>query len=534
MTVFEDQISATVNVRGRFAVRAADGTDLTPPYRKERALLALLAMSSQCRCSRSEIQSKLWSDKPQDKASANLRRALSNLRSFLGAQDFILHSNRLELWLDPSVQIDTCPTLEGRAELLEMVEAPDPEFDDWLRDIRSADAAKIEKQNRPTAIAPANYTEGTVIVIRSMERATLSEAQFLETHLIDALSSRLEAEGAGEIYAAVEPDPARLEHASVVIFLELTSIVDGRWWNVHLRALAGTERRFLWSGQNRVPLDINRLADGMQINAFVSLSLSQIFLRFQNVHLPRKSALVSLQRAVGRLYVSNIGEIEKAEAELVDLHSEDIAGVALAWRAFARLAQAMEFPDHNPRAKEEALELSRQAFELQSWNPMVCGLASRVALDLEGDTDRADYYAQAGVQSNDGNPYALLSASRVALAKGDYDMAHALAQNARSAAQGLRHSHSWDMEVCVSALALGDVQTACDASAEALRKHSSYRAALRYSVFAHNFLGHHQEEQQAIATLRRFEPNFQLTDFLREDYPMQTLRRTGYTEQLNL
>lgn len=534
MSALADKPSATVTVRGRFAVRAADGTDLTPPYRKERALVALLAMNPERRCSRTEIQAKLWSDKPQTKASANLRRALSNLRDFLGDHGFILQSNRLEIWIDPSVAIDDRPALEGRAELLEMVEAPDPEFDDWLRDLRSADAARIDKKPPPLTQAAPDHKRGTVIVIRSMERPTISEAQFLETRLIDSLSSRLESEGAHEIYAGIEPAPERLAQAATVIFLELTSIIDGSWWNMHLRALYGTERRFLWSGQNRVQLDINRLSDGTEINAFVSLTLSQVFLRFQNIYLTQKSPLISLQRAASRLYLSDLREIEKAEDDLVELSTGETAGVALAWRAFSRLAQAMEFPDYNPNAHAEASELSRLALRKQPGNPMVYGLASRVALDLEGDTDQADFYARSGMFSGDANPYALLSASRVALAKGTHEEAHDLALTARRAADGLRHSHSWDMEVCISALAQGDLPTAVNAAAQALRKNSGYRAALRYLVFGHNVLGNHEDEAKATALLRRFEPDFQLSDFLREDYPMRSLRRTGYTQELKL
>lgn len=538
MTVLLDHTSATISVRGRFSLKTDDGVDLTPPYRKERALLALLAMHPQQRCSRSTIQAKLWSDKPPAKASANLRRALSNLRGFLGEHASLLQSNRLELWLAPSVRIDTRPNLEGRAELLEMVEAPDPEFDDWLRQIRSNDAAKIEIKDdpisSPSVRAPQGHKQGTVIVIRSMERATLNEAQYLETRLIDALSSRLEAEGAAEIYAGVEPAPDRLERAATVIFLELTSLIDGRWWNVHLRALCGLERRFLWSGQNRVPLELNDLADGTQIDSFVSMSLSQIFLRFQNLHLSQPSELVTLQRAAARLYVSDIREIEKAESDLTELCTTEASGLALAWRAFGRLAQAMEFPDHNPDAREEANALSEAALMVQPWNPLVCGIASRVALDLDGDVDRADFHARAGVFNGGKNPYALLPAARVALAKGDYSAAHDLAVDARRAADGMYHSQSWDMEVCLSALALGDVSTACNAAAQALRRNAGFRAALRYLVFGYNVLGNHQAEQHATQSLRRFEPNFQLADFLRKDYPVRTLHRTGIIERLNL
>ena len=129
----------TIGVRGHFCVRTADGRDMTPTYRKERALLALLAVSSGTKRTRLWLQSKLWSQKDPSKAAANLRRALANLKTSFGDEFSVIGSNRLEVWLEDGITIDFDNDQAPAAELLENVDAPDPAFEDWLRDIRAAD-----------------------------------------------------------------------------------------------------------------------------------------------------------------------------------------------------------------------------------------------------------------------------------------------------------------------------------------------------------------------------------------------------------
>lgn len=553
MTISSTQPRATITVRGRFALRAECGLDMTPQYRKERALLALLAMTPERRCSRAWLQSKLWSEKPPEKAAANLRRALANLREALGKVAEIIGANRLEIWLSEDVHIDDRPDLMGRAELLNLVDAPDPAFDEWLRDLRAADEAAQDSARQaqlshssPSSAGPfggslihtatstgsAPQAGGTVIVIRPLERGGTNEAQFLEMILIDTLSARLEAEGAEEIYAGDEPDPERLAKASAIIFLEVTSVVAAGAWNVHLRALADHNRRFLWSGRMQHPMDMTQLADGSDIQAFASRALSQILLRFRSIQASPRSPLIAMQRAASRLYVSDLAELNRAENELLKLSSGEGAAVALAWRAFAKLARSIEFTTSDTGMADEAEQLAAEALTLRPANPLICAMGARIALDLHGDIEQAANLAQAAMRSDDGNPYALQATSRVALLRGDADAAYRAATDARRAAEGLPHVFAWDMEVCLTALGRGDMQTALAAAKSAHQHNPSHRAALRYLVALRLLVGDRAGAEDAANHLRRYEPQFEFSQLQQEDYPMLTLRKSGYADQL--
>ncbi len=149
----------TVNVLGRLEIRwdgrALEGTSL----RKTEALLIYLALNSGQQ-SRSRLAGLLWGDSPEDRARANLRHALWDLRRRLDAA--ALESDRLSVGLSTDIlcQVDA---LEFEAEIeraagcrrrgevaamldhleaalalyerdfLERFDLPDcPEFDEWV------------------------------------------------------------------------------------------------------------------------------------------------------------------------------------------------------------------------------------------------------------------------------------------------------------------------------------------------------------------------------------------------------------------
>ena len=62
---------------GPLCLRDAAGMDLTPRGRKSQGSPALVAVSPALRRSRSWLQDKLWSDRPQEQGSASLRQYLT-------------------------------------------------------------------------------------------------------------------------------------------------------------------------------------------------------------------------------------------------------------------------------------------------------------------------------------------------------------------------------------------------------------------------------------------------------------------------
>ena len=113
-----------------------DGTDATPPGRRSRAILAMLALAPRGERSRVWLQDRLWSDRGQEQGGASLRQELSALRAHfrrIGLDPVVIERDRVRL-RPGSVALDI--DLPGGAspseQLLEGFDIPDREFEEWL------------------------------------------------------------------------------------------------------------------------------------------------------------------------------------------------------------------------------------------------------------------------------------------------------------------------------------------------------------------------------------------------------------------
>lgn len=512
-------------MRGRFTLLDSEGYDRTPVNRKERAILALLASSKDRRRSREWLKAILWSESEPKKAANSLRTAIKNLRKAFALGPDLIETNRLEVWLHPDVAIDDHYDGDGTEEYLDLIDAPDPAFENWLRDTRARRAA-LESSSF-SGVSNRVYPQiqeksGTIVVIRPSQFQVCAEGAFLEVMLIDTLSSRFTSEGADEVFAQSDPPAERIERAASTIFIELACVVENGHWSVHLRALADDERRFIWAGRHRHAIGLDLFESGTEVHAFVSRALTQISQRYHSFRHVRRSQMMIMSRAVSRLYDPSVERVRAAQEDLEALTAGDGASIALAWLSFARLARQLEFGDLG--VEEEAFGLISEALKKTDGNALVSALASRVALDLSSDLDRAERLAQLALQNDDSNPYALQAASRVALSKGLVDEAQAYATKARRSADGLPHVFAWDFELCLTALARGDFAAAQDAVRQAYRHNSRHRASLRYLVATSVLVGDRFEAEHAASRLAGLEQGFKISDLRREDYPVLTLR----------
>ncbi|MEC8295479.1 MAG: hypothetical protein VX083_18465, partial [Pseudomonadota bacterium] len=87
-------------------------------------------------------------------------------------------------------------------------------------------------------------------------------------------------------------------------------------------------------------------------------------------------------------------------------------------------------------------------------------------------------------------------------------------------------------EVCLTALGKGDLNTALAAAKAAHQNNPSQRAALRYLVALRLLVGDREGAEHAAQLLRRYEPQFEFSQLRQSDYPMLTLRNSGFADQL--
>src|SRR5688572_11734973 len=98
---------AHLTLFGKFDIRLADGSLLDVPGQKDRALLAILALSSGAALSRDKLTGLLWSDRADTQARDSLKHALKHIRQVLSdavpeeAKEGLITTDRHEVRLAP-------------------------------------------------------------------------------------------------------------------------------------------------------------------------------------------------------------------------------------------------------------------------------------------------------------------------------------------------------------------------------------------------------------------------------------------------
>jgi len=526
----------TITLRGAFAVRLADGRDATPAGQKERALLALLALSPDRRRARLWLRDRLWSTRSEAQAGTSLRRALANIRQTLGPARHLIGADAGNLWLEPGVALDLRPELAGRLDLLEDLNVRDPEFDDWLREQRQADAAGVPAAPVAPAPPPRRGGDGLqpagLIVERPPPGAT-PEARYLAGLLADGLAQRLHALGDAGV-RIVEPGEAEGEAdiARRLVRISVESVVAGGRWHVHLRGSVAQNRQFLWSGRMTQPADVALASESPELAAFVSRATTGILSRFERLNWSDRDPFLRLQRAARRVFSGDLDDLTRARVEFESLLDSDVAGLAQAWLSFALLTEHLETAGDDPARVERALAHAAEAARRAPDNPLALALAAQVEMKLGPDPLRGAHLARLGHDHDDQNPWALHALSQALALQDDPARSARVAEWARLAARGLVNEHCWDMQLALARLAAGDLPQATSLVAEAHAKAPSYRPALRYLIALHAIAGDTQAVQRHLRLLALVEPGFAPAHLLRPDYPLDTLRRVGLAGDL--
>ncbi len=205
-----------VRLAGPFRLEARDGLDVTPPGKRSKALVAMLALAPKAVRSRAWLQDHLWSDRAPAQAAASLRQELSSLRRFLGQHDAnVLTTDRDTVRLDlERVRLDIEGDDLGLAtqDLLEGLDICDPEFEEWLRLERArwcnrADAMATSRAVVRVDAAAANKARPVLGLAASCASGALAPGNYLMDLLAEALLG-FEVIDIADFRSHSETDPA--------------------------------------------------------------------------------------------------------------------------------------------------------------------------------------------------------------------------------------------------------------------------------------------------------------------------------------
>ena len=151
-----------ISVAGPLRVTRNDGSPIAPRSAKAQGLLVLVASAPGLRRSRAWLQDKLWSDRGPDQAAASMRQTLADIRRAWGGCRDCLVADAGWIGLDPDkVGVQIAPRREDLElsgeppEFAEGLDVRDPEFEDWIRDQRSAYAERFSVRRSPAEATDA-------------------------------------------------------------------------------------------------------------------------------------------------------------------------------------------------------------------------------------------------------------------------------------------------------------------------------------------------------------------------------------------
>jgi hypothetical protein len=413
-------------------------------------------------------------------------------------------------------------------ELFENLHLDDPEFEDWLRDIRQQHLPSQpdhQPLSQPGALAPK-----PTFYLR-----TVGETSCGREHLaIEAVKILIVKEllvWSGEDVVFVDADT---EIPTDTTLIELRSHTDGGNWHLFVRLLFGPNRACYWTDHLRTPLDIDAILASAQTATFISQAVAAMCEKNPANRSETAPLFTRVSKAAMLLFSGEKEKIAASEIQLRDLVPGDDAATIFAWRSFARLTQVLEFAETGHEPRQEALAMAEEAVFLNRSSAVAPALAAITNLKLNGDVEYAHYLADKAIQLNPQNPYAMNALSQTRFFRGEYEQGYELSTRAQKVAQGLRNGHYWDIQACLAALGMGKTREAMEFARSSLTRWPKNRPTLRYLVALSILSDNWEAARRYGDKLRGLEPGFTPASLLRADYPVETLRRTGLVDDLRL
>lgn len=514
---------------GPFRVETPDGLDLTPKSAKSCGLLALLASHAQMRRSRSWLQSRLWSDRGRDQASASLRQALSQLKRGLGAHETVLSISRAFVGLNrDAIEV----VRQAGAEFLEGLDVRDGAFDDWVRTERRSFGAPPDVPSdggRKTVEMPNLKRSDLVrnVYIQAMTAAHGHERLF-EEMFVDCFERWVSEALICQVHRRA-PDSVA---GNPILVTVQSYAVPGKGLGLRLAMEEAQTRRSLWSGRKVIEARGAPPVDHIEFLSLVHEATEaladSLVLRLKR-NMDDADAAILGRMSLHKIFSMNVEDVEHADLLLQRAYELDPRAIFLSWRGQLRIIQQMERHSGNGEDRRGEIDsLTRQAIRLEPTNSMVLSVAANAQLLIEDDVHAGLELARRAISQNPANPFAWDAMSIGLAMSGKQQEAHLHQLRAFAISQKSPIRHFWDMGACLTSVATGKLEQARKLAHNAAVMVPDFRPPLRYMAALDAVAGDTKSAMRSVEKLRKLEPDFSLKKMVEdEEYPVAGLRRAG-------
>ena len=569
---------------GPFAITDPEGKVLTPKSQKSQAILAMLAVSLRGSRSRVWLRDKLWSDRPEDQASASLRQALLDIRKCLGdARDILVaDKNTVSLRMD-RIRLDIDEILTeghtaGNDELaaehfLEGVDVRDPEFEEWLtleRQVwqRRYDEGQFQQKFEPklelarqnqeptplvplTAINPGKNSGGTangaandragdsisnvnsrqwVVAILPSRIAGQSEngqilasgvTNLIAKSLVEGTDIRVTDFSFGGGPGANSSNGSEISLATPLgIQLELTLASQTALIVVSILRLA--DHSLIWKDSCIADrLPLER-GETSQLHGLINHLIDEVNGSFLfRGEGGKLERETTLIEAVNSVFRLSREDLDRAERILHNIAAERPSSSVYAWLAFIRTFRVgQRFNAYDSTIVEEAQFYARKALELDANNSIALALVGHVHSFLFCEYDYAAGLFERAIKLNPAQPLGWDLYSMLHCYAGQPEKALAMANWVQNLGFYSVHKYYFDTTKCISAALAGDHAAAISAGEDALKMRPDFNSLLRYMAASH---AHRDEMELAgkyVERLEAVEPNFSIESLKDNRYPL--------------
>ena len=526
----------TLRLFGQFRIETADGEELTPRGAKSQALLALLAVEPRHRRSRAWLQDKLWSDRSPSHGAASLRQALVEIRRALGPHADALHADRRVVALDAS-RVAVEARSSDTDEFLEGLDIRDPEFEDWLRSMRSraADGQPVVPvaAGPPIRNAPRPRPERKVLLLPVTEEPGL--LRLIENQFVDVAARSIRETFSLDIQIR---EPGQPEPGMLTVSVQAFEL-RGTHLGIRIVLEDVDDHRALWSetvATPHAPGPISQSIDHMGLCHRLMSALSDALVAERERATSDPDANWLAAQALRKMFSMRHGALGEADRMLALATDISPRGVFNAWRAQLAVIQFVEREGHSKvELRERAEEHAARAIAAEPMNSNVLSCLANARLVLDGNLAASGELAKLGVEVNPANPLAWRALANAKLYGDDAAGARDAARIAQRLAENSPLRFRADCQVALIAAVTGRPDEAIANAEISSALAPCFRPPLRYLAALHAARGNREAAARAVRRLAGLERDFSPERLSSDpDYPVSMMRRAGLIDASRL
>lgn len=534
---------------GSFSAEWTDGTVLRIPGGKQRALVAMLATAAQGIHTRSWLQEMLWKLSGQEHGRASLRRALSDLRTMLGASfNDLFQITNIDIRLDPERVEVIGDRRDG--EFLEGLDIPERGFQAWLKEKRhhfEPGASRLPAMHHvrvvpAVAVIPFAPRSGNPAEKHAGDLMALEITRSLSrSHLIDVISHL-----SSRKFEQPVIDLESVRRSLGIDYLVYgTVFVDGDTFRVDADFVEASTGRIQWtrdfSGRLSVFLQRDRgLVE--ELSSFIGRSILSASVELARTHpLPAVESHALFMSAISLMHQHVLASFSRARVQLEELirRCPDHA-VLHSWLGkWYILSIAQGWSTDAQRDTQMATDCTGRALDI---NPH-CSFSLAIDGMIQNNARKTFSVAASrfddAVAIDPNNAIAWLLRSRLNSFVGRGEDAVACANRALALSPLDPYAYFFDSLAATAYVANGDCEQGLKLIDRSITANPRHTSSYRVRAVALDKLGRQDEAKQAVETLRRLEPSLTIKSYLNNhpaaDYPIgrewaNSLQRSGLPE----